>query len=653
MKCDDQRPVCQRCVRASRQCEGYLDSTRDTATRRLPLKPNSISSYSIPFKVPGSQADRQLLHYYCCQAAWNLSSGSDPALWTHLVLQRSHDLPVIRNALVALSSLHKDFLCGELVGADFESSGPSAYANLAPVTTMSIISRCRRQLRNYLSRLDASPVVALICSVIFYTFESLLGEPQKAIWHLDRGLILLKQCQSDGSFEPDDPLIPHLTTLLYLLDIQASCFDDRRPPILKLASDAETLGLVDLVPDSFFDITHAEAVSTKLQNWILHHLNNHGTHSGETLQELSADSLREKLLLAVQLEKYERTLAKFTASQVRIPNIWPQKEADRRLLERSLLLRAHLHTFQYLIKETISVFALTPSNSSRIAGSQVSVKVSIENMDNDLDASLASISTLLFQSATPSAPDASASPPKSSRTYTLSTHVIGALYFLSLKSSNPRTLKNALALFLHPQVRDARDGLWDARTAAFVAENLAKVRSNGGVRQGSHERDILLHVADVEPGADLSKLDRIRSMSNGHQLPMMQSKSFTLILKHGRPSRQPELANARATGEAEGKEHVVVQERRPPSTAAPSHPQAECHPLQTSSTPEVSGRAACTLPLSSPHDPALASEPGPPSCDVQPAKHHRGLASDIFPLRLPTAPHHGKPLAGHYDDKVR
>ncbi|RAK71573.1 uncharacterized protein BO72DRAFT_350349, partial [Aspergillus fijiensis CBS 313.89] len=64
--------------------------------------------YSIPFKVLGSQADRQLLHFYCCQAVESLPSFSDPTLWTRLILPRCHAQPIIRNALVTLSALYQD-----------------------------------------------------------------------------------------------------------------------------------------------------------------------------------------------------------------------------------------------------------------------------------------------------------------------------------------------------------------------------------------------------------------------------------------------------------------------------------------------------------------------------------------------------------------
>ncbi|OCT47655.1 Zn(II)2Cys6 transcription factor [Cladophialophora carrionii] len=538
-------------LRASRKCEGYPEGARGLSAQPLPLEPASITAYSIPFKVPGSQADRQLLHYFCCQAAWNLSSGTDPTLWTELILQRANHQPVIRNALVALSSLHKDYLCGELAGPEYETPTPStSLAPVANVKTMAVISRCHRQLRNYLARPDASPDVALVCSLIFYTFESLLGESQRAIWHLDQGLILLRKCQLDHSLASDDPLIPHLSTLLHHLDLQASCFDDRRPPLLRLATDAETKGHVDIVPDTFLDLTHAEAVLTKIQNWALHHLVNYVHYRGAGVEELPSESFVERLVLAAQLQKFETVLDRFAYHGSSISNTATHNQREDRRQQRTqrlLLLRVNLHTFSYLVKENLplltadaydmakKVMALLPGFSERPLAQMV---LSGGETETDLESALASIEALLSQTwplpdsaATGAGTTTTSATP--ARPYTLSTHLIAAIYFLSLKTTNKQIVEKATALFSHPQLRHARDGLWDARTAAFLVKNLVRVRQNGNVTEGRDASDILMHIAEQDIGVDIAQLQRIFHMSEKAGLPMMQSKKFTLVLRKG------------------------------------------------------------------------------------------------------------------------
>ena len=77
--------------------------------------------------------------------------------------------------------------------------------------------------------------------------------------------------------------------------------------------------------------------------------------------------------------------------------------------------------------------------------------------------------------------------------------MIGGLYFLSLKTRNENILKRAMALFAHPWLRYSRDGLWDAPSAAFLVDNLVKVRRTGNVTGGSDGSDILLQISEREP----------------------------------------------------------------------------------------------------------------------------------------------------------
>ncbi|EYE91670.1 uncharacterized protein EURHEDRAFT_231293 [Aspergillus ruber CBS 135680] len=119
-----------RCVRTGRQCPGYLKEKPD----KLP----GIKIYNLPFKVPGSRVHRELLHFYCCEAARGLSRFSDPTLWTELLPQRSQHQPVIRHALAALSFLYHDYIR--------QGSTPLG----EDPTHLQVIVKSHRQLRAYL-----------------------------------------------------------------------------------------------------------------------------------------------------------------------------------------------------------------------------------------------------------------------------------------------------------------------------------------------------------------------------------------------------------------------------------------------------------------------------------------------------------------------
>lgn len=125
MKCDESIPSCQRCLKRGLLCPGYslpshaslsVDDSHATfnkislasaSSASSSLSSQSIKAYAIPFRVPGSQADRQLLHHFCVVSASELSGFLVSDFWTRTVLQRAQHELVVRQAVVALSSLHR------------------------------------------------------------------------------------------------------------------------------------------------------------------------------------------------------------------------------------------------------------------------------------------------------------------------------------------------------------------------------------------------------------------------------------------------------------------------------------------------------------------------------------------------------------------
>ncbi|KAE8408869.1 hypothetical protein BDV37DRAFT_136663 [Aspergillus pseudonomiae] len=446
VKCDEQRPDCLRCTSTGRHCDGY-PSDNSALVQKWTWRPASINSYCIPFKVPGSQADRQLLHYYCCQAAESLSTYTDPTLWTTLILQRSHHEPVIRNALVTFSSLYQNHLSGELSGYNNDK--------LPPLKTLQRIAKCHRQLTTYLSSPGALPEVALTCSVLFYAFEALIGNTKQAIKHLDLSLTLLQRCQNDSSSlsKPDD-IIPHLAALLSCLDVQASVYDQQRGlPRLALTSPSETCGTQNVVPETFIDVSQSEAVLLKLQNWIARHLAINAKVKHNPLSEIPPQVLHERGVLEGQLQRYLTAVDKL------------YEGSEERVAKRILLLRIQAQMYYAVILQR---FPWPCGQLSSIIRPVSPLKTSQSQPapDDWIDAALSEMSILLNTS-----PQYTAT---RSRPFTLSTQLVGGLLHACLRTTRQDTLKTALFLLQHPNL-PGRDGLWDAKaTESAVRSLLAK-----------------------------------------------------------------------------------------------------------------------------------------------------------------------------------
>lgn len=486
----------------------------------LELSKLQIREYNIPFQIPGSKADRELLHYYCCQTAGDLSSSLDADLWTHLILQRGHDEPVIRNALVTLSSLHKDYLYGNLQGG----SPNSGVTQSPPARSLSLVARSHRQLRNYLFKADASLEVALICSIIFFSFESLLGEPERAIEHLDHGLMLLKQSQAElGLKINDDGFRRRLIALYQRLDIQASAFNDLRRPILTLVSSAERTGSISVAPTFILDNHHAEAVLTRLQNWTLHHIIEYVGLKRHPWDKFPPDVLHERQVLATQFDQYGYALEQFGILNG-INSPWASFGKQPEQTTQFLFLRTQFLLFRSLLSENLPntlwprsilqsaeasqgvpgflTFSSNPNDSFRLVLSDLMRLISTKN------GSLTNPSTKPMPSATTPPSSRQGTPSESQRrTFTLSSQVVTALYFLSLKTTDPEILSQARAMLssIH-----GRDGLWDAETVSFIVEELAQshtssehsvssVGTSPMSEEGSQQSEVASSLGSIDP----------------------------------------------------------------------------------------------------------------------------------------------------------
>ncbi|RDW92723.1 Zn(II)2Cys6 transcription factor domain-containing protein [Aspergillus mulundensis] len=444
IKCDEGKPSCRNCERTGRRCEGYptpvpaaaVSGEADDTRVRAQTRPQQITVYNLPFKIPGSQADRQLLHFYICEAAGGLSSFSDPTLWTNLILQRSHHQPVIRHALITLASLYRDYLQG---GNKIQMSASSA--------AMERIGKCHRQLRLYLRSPDASADIALICSILFFAFETLMGDSITATKHLDNGLYLLKRCQAQMAANASDDLLPQLTSLFSRLDIHASTFDDERMPILNLVTSDETAGFAHIVPSQLTTIDEAEVVLTKLENWLMHHIIAHVAHKHKPADELPRDLLRERFVLYQQFERFFFAYSALLQSLVKPDNIPP----------RALLLRIQARMYYSVLLENIPNDTFGPCPPAD----------SLRNTLRDLETFLSMGST-----------------EQSSKTFTLSSQLVAILYFMCLKTPDRERREYAFGLLRHSSM-PAKDGLWESEKAASIVQILIDQTKE---REGSLEQ---------------------------------------------------------------------------------------------------------------------------------------------------------------------
>lgn len=269
---------------------------RKDAAAVVPASASSIGKYAIPFKVPGSQRDRQILHYFCVRGSHEIANYFNIDFWTKTVLQQSHQESVVRQALVSLGALHLDFTTTGIPGSDCSKHGALAQ-----------YGRAIHALRKRVEKPDHGTVkTALTCCILFYCFEAALGDSAAALRHLDSGLDLLSSSRHDQELERTDDL-DILSQILERLDMQATVFDDGRSPRMLLSTEVFRNGA------TFRCIDEACWAFIRVQNSFVRFLTTQIPHSSSSKDSLLSSLMEKKRLLQEQMDAW---LAKFEQSRL-------------------------------------------------------------------------------------------------------------------------------------------------------------------------------------------------------------------------------------------------------------------------------------------------------------------------------------------------
>lgn len=244
LKCDELKPVCQRCVRDKRKCDGYekhqapidLPEKQRLKFVNVYYRPSAVPAVLSRAAVPGAptcskQAD--LLHY-----AWKYvissfdTSDSVERFWHTYVLALSYESEPVKQSLCALSEAHRYF-----------SAQARNHTSLTPAINVSAIHGYNEAIEK-ISRLVAKNSTqnirtTIICCVIFICIENVYGRPMDSIRHLHSACHLLHSLRGAKGGQ-HDPLPGVISRMLYRLGQNVAIYlgdevvftpDSAMPPI--------------------------------------------------------------------------------------------------------------------------------------------------------------------------------------------------------------------------------------------------------------------------------------------------------------------------------------------------------------------------------------------------------------------------------------
>ena len=174
MKCDEAKPSCVRCTSTGRKCDGYrVDSAAQSGQQRSSL---SLITSAVPDL--STDRERRAFDYYCQRSARVLTGTVDNGFWSSMVPRLSLKEPIVRHAVLALSSLHEHANLPD--GGDFrEANWRFGLGEYSKAVTL---------MRGWRPRTGESALLLpLLVCLLFVCIEFLLDDEASSHLHICQG----------------------------------------------------------------------------------------------------------------------------------------------------------------------------------------------------------------------------------------------------------------------------------------------------------------------------------------------------------------------------------------------------------------------------------------------------------------------------------
>jgi Fungal specific transcription factor domain/Fungal Zn(2)-Cys(6) binuclear cluster domain len=506
VKCDETKPNCKRCTSTGRKCDGY-EFTRDQPSSsdvsRPPLPDGSrlpppeaqarrsqlILPSSLSVTLPGNARERRIFHRFQTCTIPAFAGASELEFWNSLVLKAGQEEPVVRNAIVALGTLHEDYQ---------KRNGKYSQDMIADPSYQQALSLYGKALRQLNERLcegtRSTAKLALMSSILFTCFEVLRRNSMAAIIHYQAGLReLIRQIKTSREDEaaslqfssaitefrpaPQDEM-DILLRVFARYDVQASTFARLRPQ--SLAVD------LPLEPPPFSNLTQVKM-----------HLDN--------------------LLISVyQFIKSDLSMYRYWKSE-NVPSDWLLRRDDAIVTFETWLTRIESY-----FQQNYRIIS-RPSEMKNLLGLRMQVKIAIILLKTCIDSGAESsfdtflvdfddivtrieelANTLELREALPLENE--------SISFTMELGILHPLFFVATRCRDATIRRRAIAVLK----RGGREGVWEGPIVALVAQRVVEIE------------EALLHPDQVVPEANRIHATRMIIDYEGRQVSVEMDRSIDL-----------------------------------------------------------------------------------------------------------------------------
>ncbi|RMZ67118.1 C6 zinc finger domain [Pyrenophora seminiperda CCB06] len=236
VKCDEEKPHCNRCTSTGRTCDGY-DLTFRPPPPSTPSPPaprrdshhsgaswGIVRSHSPVFLAPAlrlnTREERESFDFFTSHAVGHLRGFLDSPFWQREVLQAAHRDSAIQHCIIALGAMYRRFFQGKNSHLT-ENAMSDKYLQFAlRQSNRAIQDLLKKQIAGDYVKDRTSKVTLMTCSILFSSMCCLQGYQKQAIDHLRSGIRMLNEMDEEETkgIHPID--LESLRTIFVGLDMQ-------------------------------------------------------------------------------------------------------------------------------------------------------------------------------------------------------------------------------------------------------------------------------------------------------------------------------------------------------------------------------------------------------------------------------------------------
>lgn len=189
VKCDEGRPVCQRCISTSRVCDGYgiWGGGGNSYGDRYAKKPDTVMPEPVSVCAVSSAEERTHLEWFTFCAVRKSPGVFSNEFWKAIVLKASLEEPAILHATLAFSCAHRAYQSSVYFSPDRQPDSQEQFI-------LRHYGKAITSLRpHFAAQTKASIRVTLVTCVLFICLDLIRGYHNSGLEHLRNGSRLLNQ----------------------------------------------------------------------------------------------------------------------------------------------------------------------------------------------------------------------------------------------------------------------------------------------------------------------------------------------------------------------------------------------------------------------------------------------------------------------------